>query len=151
VRGLRRAKKRIKPFGNSFGNLRLKTTGLGKVSLTPMAASAMAFSNMGDQVAAMAKRTVLNVETLSELRFVAFQTGTQFESLAMAFRRMQARIPGASLEGKATTASSRIPVLSRSWLQLLHVPVQPYEFTSRKWPGDVLAPHGPSCLIHARR
>ncbi|MFN3165561.1 MAG: hypothetical protein ACE37H_00690 [Phycisphaeraceae bacterium] len=60
--------------------------------LAPLVASAKLFSGYGDQVAKMAKRTGLSVETLSELRFVATQTGTEFESLEMAFRKMQRSI-----------------------------------------------------------
>jgi len=92
VRGLRRAEKRIKAFGQSIRNLGLKVASLGTAVLAPLAASAKAFSGMGDQVAKMAKRTGLSVETLSELKFVASQTGTEFESLEMAFRRMQRSI-----------------------------------------------------------
>ena len=92
VRGLRRAERRIKAFGQSVRNLGLKVAGLGTALLAPLAASAKAFSGMGDQVAKMAKRTGLSIETLSELKFVASQTGTEFESLEMAFRRMQRSI-----------------------------------------------------------
>jgi len=92
VRGLRRAQKRIKAFGQSIRNLGLKVAGLGTAVLAPLAASAKAFSSMGDQVAKMAKRTGLSVETLSELRFVASQTGTSLEALETGFRRMQRSI-----------------------------------------------------------
>ena len=92
VRGLRRAEKRLKAFGDRIRNLGLKIAGLGTAMLTPLLGAAKAFSSMGDQVAKMAKRTGLSVETLSELRFVASQTGTEFESLEMAFRKMQRSI-----------------------------------------------------------
>jgi len=92
VRGLRRAEKRLKAFGDRIRNLGLKIAGLGAAMLTPLIGAAKAFSSMGDQVAKMAKRTGLSVETLSELRFVASQTGTEFESLEMAFRKMQRSI-----------------------------------------------------------
>jgi len=92
VRGLRRAEKRLKAFGDRIRNFGLKMAGLGSAILAPLAASAKAFSGYGDQVAKMAKRTGLSVETLSELRFVASQTGTEFESLEMGFRRMQRSI-----------------------------------------------------------
>jgi len=92
VRGLRRAEKHIKVFGQSIRNLGLKVAGLGTALLAPLLGAAKAFSGMGDQVAKMAKRTGLSVETLSELKFVASQTGTEFESLEMAFRRMQRSI-----------------------------------------------------------
>jgi len=89
VRGLRRAQKKLKAFGQSIRNMGLKIAGLGAAMLAPLIGAAKAFSSMGDQVAKMAKRTGLSVETLSELRFVASQTGTEFESLEMAFRKMQ--------------------------------------------------------------
>jgi len=92
VRGLRAAEKKLKAFGQGIRNLGLKVIGLGAAILAPLAASAKFFSSYGDQVAKMAKRTGLSVETLSELRFVASQTGTEFESLEMAFRKMQRSI-----------------------------------------------------------
>ena len=92
VRGLRRAERKLKAFGASIRNLGLIAVGIGTAVLAPLAASAKLFSSYGDQVAKMAKRTGLSVETLSELRFVASQTGTEFESLEMAFRKMQRSI-----------------------------------------------------------
>jgi len=92
VRGLRWAERRIKAFGQSVRNLGLKVAGLGTALLVPLAASAKAFGAMGDQVAKMAKRTGLSVEALSELRFVASQTGTSLEALETGFRRMQRSI-----------------------------------------------------------
>jgi hypothetical protein len=92
VRGLRRAEKKLRAFGDSIRNFGLKLTALGSAMLAPLVASAKLFSGYGDQVAKMAKRTGLSVETLSELRFVATQTGTEFESLEMAFRKMQRSI-----------------------------------------------------------
>jgi len=92
VRGLRRAQKRIKAFGQSIRNLGLKMAGLGTAMLAPLLGAAKAFSFMGDQVAKMAKRTGLSVEALSELKFVASQTGTSIEALETGFRRMQRSI-----------------------------------------------------------
>ena len=76
VRGLRAAERKIKAFGAGIRNLGLKMAGMGTAVLAPMIGAAKAFSAMGDQVAKMAKRTGLSVETLSELRFVASQTGS---------------------------------------------------------------------------
>ena len=92
VRGLRLAQKKLKAFGNHVRNMGMKLAGLGMMIATPLAAAARYFSSYGDQVAKMAKRTGLSVETLSELRFVASQTGTEFASLEMAFRKMQRSI-----------------------------------------------------------
>ncbi len=92
VRGLRRAQKKLKAFGQSIRAMGLKIAGLGAAMLAPMLGAAKAFSSMGDEVAKMAKRTGVSVETLSELRFVASQTGTEFATLENAFRKMQRSI-----------------------------------------------------------
>ncbi len=92
VRGLRRAEKKIKAFGSSIRNMGLKMAGLGAAILAPLLGAAKAFSSMGDQIAKMAKRTGLSVEALSELKFVASQTGTSIEALETGFRRMQRSI-----------------------------------------------------------
>lgn len=92
VRGLRSAERRLRTFGNGIRTLGLKMMAIGGALLAPLIGSAKAFSKMGDAVAKMAKRTGLSVETLSELRFVASQTGTEFATLENGFRRMQRSI-----------------------------------------------------------
>jgi len=92
VRGLRSAERKLRAFGNGIRTLGLKMMAIGAGLLTPLIGSAKAFSSMGDQVAKMAKRTGLSVETLSELRFVASQTGTEFATLENGVRKMQRSI-----------------------------------------------------------
>ena len=92
VRGLRSAERKLRAFGNNIRTLGLKMMAIGAGLLTPLIGSAKAFSKMGDEVAKMAKRTGLSVETLSELRFVASQTGTEFSTLENGFRKMQRSI-----------------------------------------------------------
>ncbi|MBS3735537.1 MAG: hypothetical protein KGY99_11565, partial [Phycisphaerae bacterium] len=92
VRGLRRAEKRLKAFGDRIRNLGLKLAGLGAAMLAPMLGATKAFGSMGDQVAKMAKRTGFGVEALSELTFAASQTGTSLEAMETGFRRMQRSI-----------------------------------------------------------
>lgn len=89
VRGLRRAEKRMKDFGGRIRNMGLKIAGLGTAMLMPMLGATKAFGSMGDQAGKMAKRTGMSVEALSELRFVASQTGTSIEDLETGLRRMQ--------------------------------------------------------------
>jgi hypothetical protein len=89
---LRSAEHKLRAFGNSIRTLGLKMMAIGAGLLTPLIGSAKAFSSMGDEVAKMAKRTGLSVETLSELRFVASQTGTEFSTLENGFRKMQRSI-----------------------------------------------------------
>ena len=92
IRGLRLARQKLKAFGNHVRNLGLKITGLGAAMFAPLAASAKYFASYGDQVAKMSKRTGVSVETLSELQFVASQTGTEFAILENGFRKMQRSI-----------------------------------------------------------
>ena len=92
VRGLRAAQAKIKAFGSSIRNMGLKMASLGAAILAPLLGAAKAFSSMGDQIAKMAKRTGMSVEALSELQFVASQTGTEINALENALRRMQRSI-----------------------------------------------------------
>ena len=66
VRGLRRAEKKLKAFGQSVRNLGLKMATLGAGILAPLVGAAKAFSSMGDEVAKMSKRTG-EVITLDDL------------------------------------------------------------------------------------
>lgn len=90
--GLKRARARLRAFGEGVTRWGTRIFAVGSAFAAPAVVAAKSFAKMGDQVAKMAKRTGLSVETLSELRFVASQTGTEFESLEMAFRRMQRSI-----------------------------------------------------------
>ncbi|MDH4201415.1 MAG: phage tail tape measure protein [Phycisphaerae bacterium] len=92
VRGLRSAERKLRAFGNGIRTLGLKMMAIGAGLLTPLIGSAKAFSKMGDEVAKMSKRTGLSVETLSELKFVASQTGTEFATLENGVRKMQRSI-----------------------------------------------------------
>jgi len=92
VRGLRRAEKRLKAFGSQVRAMGTRMVGAGAAILAPLAGAAKLFSGFGDEVAKMSKRTGVSVESLSELRFVASQTGTEFGTLENAFRKMQRSI-----------------------------------------------------------
>jgi hypothetical protein len=105
VRALRAAQRKLRAFGGSIRGMGLRVAGIGTALLTPLIASARYFSSYGDQVAKMAKRTGFSVEALSELKFVASQTGTEFESLEMGLRRMQRSIYDAG-RGMATQSDA---------------------------------------------
>ena len=90
--GLKSAQKRLRAFGAGVMNIGTKLAGVGAAMTAPLLGAAKHFASYGDEVAKMSKRTGLSVEALSELRFVASQTGTEFSSLEMAFRKMQRSI-----------------------------------------------------------
>jgi len=92
VKALRSAEGKLRAFGRQISDLGARMAKVGAAIFAPLAGTARLFSSMGDQVAKMAKRTGVTAETLSELRFVASQTGTEFETLENAFRKMQRSI-----------------------------------------------------------
>ena len=106
--GLKSAQKRLRAFGAGVMNIGTKLAGMGAAMAAPLLGAAKHFASYGDQVAKMSKRTGMSVEALSELRFVASQTGTEFSSLEMAFRKMQRSIHdagrGLSTQKDALTA-----------------------------------------------
>jgi len=89
VRGLRAAEKKLKAFGAGIRNLGLKMMAVGAAVVAPLAAAGKYFSDYGDGIAKMAKRTGLSVEALSELDFAAGQSGASLASVEKGVRKMQ--------------------------------------------------------------
>lgn len=92
VRGLRLAERKLRAFGQKVSRLGGSMMKLSAVVVGPLLAASKAFSSMGDEVAKMSKRTGVSVESLSQLRFVASQTGTEFGAMENALRKMQRSI-----------------------------------------------------------
>ena len=92
VRGLRRAEKKVKAFGDSVRSLGLKTAGIGSAILAPMGAAAKSFADMGSRLWDMSKRTGVSVEALSALGYAAEQSGAGVEAFENGIRRMQRTI-----------------------------------------------------------
>lgn len=90
--GLNRAKRRLKAFGAGVTRIGMGMAKVGMMAMAPLLAGAKAFSSMGDQVAKMAKRTGFSVQALSELTYVASQSGTEIGALENGLRRMQRSI-----------------------------------------------------------
>lgn len=90
--GLRRAQRRLKAFGSTVGAIGAKMMRMGALAMAPLLLSGKAFASMGDNIAKMAKRTGLSVAALSELRYVATQTGTELGAFEKSIRRMQVTI-----------------------------------------------------------
>ena len=84
--------KKMKAFGNGVEKIGVGIASVGTGIVTAFAGTAAVFAKTGDEVAKMAKRTGLSVEALSELKFVASQTGTEFGTVENAVRKMQRSI-----------------------------------------------------------
>jgi hypothetical protein len=111
IRGLSRASRRLKAFGAGvqaigagISGVGMRMAGLGAAMITPLLGAARVFSEMGDTLAKMSARTGISVEALSELGFVAHQSGSDLESLEIGVKRMQKAIAGAATGSKEATA-----------------------------------------------
>ncbi len=95
-RGLARAQRRLRAFGQSCQQLGTTMIGLGAAIAGPVVASLKMFSSLGDAAAKMARRTGLSVQAVQELGFAARLSGTDAASLEKGIKRMQRSIYDAS-------------------------------------------------------
>ena len=116
-KGLKSAQRRLREFGSAVRAAGTWLFAAGAGILGSLGYAAKTFANYGDSVAKMAKRTGLSTEALSELQFVASQSGTEFESLENAFRRMQRGIYDAGMGMKSATDALGLLGLSAADLQ----------------------------------
>jgi len=105
VKGLQAASRRLKAFGAGLQATGLRMMALGAGIVTPLLASAKGYSEMGDQLDKMAKRTGFSVETLSELGYAAGLAGTDLGEVEVAAKRMQRMIVSAA-EGSQTATDA---------------------------------------------
>lgn len=92
IAGLRRAQARLRAFGASFKSAGLKMIAVSAAIRGAILATAFNFASIGDAIDKMAARTGIATEILSELGFVAEQSGADLETLEKGIRRMQAGI-----------------------------------------------------------
>jgi len=91
-RGLARARARLKQFGRDVQATGLSLVAAGTAILAPLGAALKTFSQIGDGVAKMARRTGLSVQAVQALGFAAKLSGADMESLEKGVRRMQRSI-----------------------------------------------------------
>lgn len=89
AKGLRAAEKRLKAFGDGLRSLGTRVFAAGAAALTPLLGAVKAFSDSGDTLEKMSRRTGVSVEALSELGFAAEQSGADLETLETGLRKMQ--------------------------------------------------------------
>ena len=105
VKGLQAASRRLKAFGAGLEATGLRMMAVGAGIVTPLLASAKGFSDMGDKLDKMAKRTGFSVETLSELGYAADMAGADLADVEAAAKRMQRVIVNAA-DGSKTAAEA---------------------------------------------
>ena len=102
-KGLKRAARSVKQFGDTIMSAGKNITAVGAVMSAPFVAGAKIFSDYGDSVAKMAKRTGIAVEELSKMEFVASQSAMEFGTLENSVRKMQKSIYDGALGMKTVT------------------------------------------------
>jgi hypothetical protein len=105
VRGLANASRKLKAFGAAVTGWGQRIAAIGAAVTAPLIGSAKAFSQMGDQIAKMSKRTGISVESLSELAYAAQLSGASVETLETGVRKMQRSIADAA-EGTKTAVDA---------------------------------------------
>lgn len=96
VRGLNKASKKLKAFGDTITGWGKKMAAAGAAITAPLVASGQSFASMGDQMLKMTQRTGVSVETLSALTYAADVSGVSADALEGSLRRMQKTIVAAA-------------------------------------------------------
>ena len=96
AKGLQKAERRLKAFGDGLRSLGTRVFAAGAAFLTPILGAVRAFSESGDTLEKMSRRTGVSVEALSELGFAAEQSGADLETLETGLRKMQKSIADAA-------------------------------------------------------
>jgi hypothetical protein len=81
IAGLKRANAGLKAFGKDVAGAAKILAGLGAVAAAGLGAAVLRFADAGSALKDMSDRTGVSVETLSELRYAAGQSGTSIEAL----------------------------------------------------------------------
>ena len=111
VKGLDAAAKKLKAFGASVAGLGSRLVALGGSALAPITGMISHFKDVGDALNKMAARTGVSTEALSELGFVAEQSGADLETLEAGLRLMQRSIVSAASGSREMRAT-----LAKLWL-----------------------------------
>jgi len=105
AKGLKSAERRLHAWGAAVAGIGTRMMGIGAAISLPMLGASRVFANTGDQLAKMSQRTGLSVEALSELSYVASQSGTSIEVFEKVVARMQQAIVEAG-EGSKTAVDA---------------------------------------------
>jgi hypothetical protein len=87
--GLKAAQKKLEAFGEGLRSVGIKMAGIGAAAVTGLLGAVKHFSDAGDALEKMSRRTGVSVEALSELSFAAEQSGADAEALEGGLRHMQ--------------------------------------------------------------
>lgn len=95
---LKAAKEKLAAWGSTLQSVGTKVAAVGAAMTMPFVAAAVTFSNTGDAMAKMARRTGLTTEAVSELAFAADLSGSSMQELEYAIKYMQKNVGGPTEE-----------------------------------------------------
>ncbi|WP_428937763.1 phage tail tape measure protein [Fontivita pretiosa] len=101
VKGLQKASKRLRAFGEGITSIGKKLTAVGAAIVAPLAAMGKHFASSEAQLLDLSERTGLSTEALSELGYAAGQTGADLGALEAGVRKMQRSVFAAASGSKA--------------------------------------------------
>lgn len=123
VKELNMANRRAKTFGSkvkaSLGVVSNAFAGMSLAATASLLAIANQSINAADQLAKLRDRLGVSVESLSELKFAAEQSGVSFNTLALGMQRLQRRVAEAAQgTGEAQAALRELGISATSLVQL---------------------------------
>jgi len=103
VKGLQKAGKKLKAFGETISGWGKKFAGIGTAVAAPLVGFAKAFASGSKELQTMSQRTGVSVGALSELGYAAQLSGTDMETLEVGLKRMQKTLYQAATGSKTAT------------------------------------------------
>lgn len=99
--GLKAAQAKLNAFGQGVAAVGASMLAVGGAATGALVAAAKLFSDQGDAIAKLAKRTGLSTEAVSELGYAAELSGTDIGTVEIAIRKMQIAVTDAANGNKA--------------------------------------------------
>ena len=103
VKGLQKAGKKLKAFGDTIAGWGKKLAGVGTAIAAPLVGFAKAFASGSKELQTLSQKTGIGVAALSELAYAAQLSGTDMETLEVGIKRMQKTIYQAATGSKSAT------------------------------------------------
>lgn len=100
-KALARAQSQLNSFGAGLAKIGLGFQALGSAIVAPLIAAGKVFASVGDELFQASQRTGIAIEALSELKYVAEQTGIGFRFFELGIRRAQQQIVRAAEGSKS--------------------------------------------------
>lgn len=103
VKGLQKASKKLKAFGESIAGWGKKLMGIGSMITAPLVGFAKVFASGSKELQTLSQKTGISVGALSELAYAAQLSGTDMATLEVGIKKMQKTLYQAATGSKEAT------------------------------------------------